>query len=146
VTISGGLAPGESPSPTPVPSGQIGSVDLSLLVNTWPGELYNAFGFVESEDPATASGLRTVPTPVGDTALQWRNAAYAVQWWIFALFALWMWARMVRDETRRARADAEAGDATASDDGSPTASDVVGPAPGDRHRVPAGDNGARDDA
>ena len=47
--------PGESPSPDPVPSGQIGSVDLSQLVNTWPGELYNAFGFVEGEDPATAS-------------------------------------------------------------------------------------------
>ena len=55
LTISGGLAPGESPSPDPVPSGQIGSVDLSLLVNAWPGDLYNAFVFLESEDPATAS-------------------------------------------------------------------------------------------
>jgi surfeit locus 1 family protein len=148
VTISGGLAPGESPSPTPVPSGQIGSVDLALLVNTWPGDLYNAFAFLEGEQPAAASSPTRVPTPVGDTGLQWRNAAYAVQWWIFALFALWMWARMVRDETRRARAEAEAGDPTAS--GAGTASDLVTPAPatapGDRHRVPAGDNGARDDA
>ena len=46
-----------------------------------------------------------MPTPIGETDLQWRNAAYAVQWWIFALFALWMWGRMVRDETRRARAE-----------------------------------------
>ena len=105
LTIRGGLAPGESPSPDPVPAGQIGSVDLSQLVNTWPGELYNAFGFLESESPATASGLATVPTPLGETGVQWRNAAYAVQWWIFAAFALWMWGRMVRDETRRARAE-----------------------------------------
>jgi cytochrome oxidase assembly protein ShyY1 len=131
LTISGGLAPGESPSPDPVPSGQIGSVDLSQLVNTWPGELYNAFGFVEGEDPATASALATVPTPIGETGVQWRNAAYAVQWWIFALFALWMWARMVRDETRRERA------ATTPD---PAAE------PGDKEPVAAGDNGARDDA
>jgi hypothetical protein len=69
--------------------------------------------------------------------VQWRNAAYAVQWWVFALFTLWMWARMVRDETRRARA--EAADGTAA---------VPGPAadPDAKEPVPAGDNGARDDA
>ena len=131
LTISGGLAPGESPSPDPVPAGQIGSVDLSQLVNTWPGELYNAFGFLESESPATASGLATVPTPLGETGVRWRNAAYAVQWWVFAAFALWMWGRMVRDETRRARAEAGPG----------TASGAEGKEP-----VAAGDNGSRDDA
>jgi surfeit locus 1 family protein len=120
-----------------VPSGQIGSVDLSLLVNRWPGELYNAFGFLESEDPPTASGLETVPTPVGDRGVQWRNAAYAVQWWIFAAFTLWMWARMVRDETRRARAEA-APVAEGSLDGAEE--------PGDKEPVAAGDNGSRDDA
>ncbi len=139
LTIAGGLAPGESPSPDPVPSGQIGSVDLSQLVNTWPGELYNAFGFVESEDPATASALATVPTPIGETGVQWRNAAYAVQWWIFALFALWMWVRMVRDETRRERAAAEGAAASGADD-------ERAAEPGAREPVVAGDNGARDDA
>jgi len=114
-----------------VPSGQIGSVDLSLLVNSWPGELYNAFGFIESEHPAAASGLTRVPTPVGDTGVQWRNAAYAVQWWIFAAFTLWMWGRMVRDETRRARAEAAP---------RPKAE------PDDKEPVAAGDNGSRDDA
>ena len=139
VTITGGLAPGESPSPTPVPPGQIGSVDLSLLVNTWPGELYNAFGFVEEESPAQVGQPTRVPTPLGDTGVQWRNAAYAVQWWVFALFALWMWWRMVRDESRRAPAR-EAGDPASGeggDAGGDPASGVV---------VAAGDNGARDDA
>lgn len=131
VTIAGGLAPGESPSPDPVPTGQIGSVDLSQLVNTWPGELYNAFGFLGSQSPATASGLVTVPIPVGETGVQWRNAAYAVQWWIFAAFALWMWGRMVRDETRRSRGGTGLGSAAE---------------PGDSKPVAAGDNGARDDA
>ena len=131
VTIQGGLAPGESPSPDPVPPGQIGSVDLSLLVNTWPGDLYNAFGFVESQTPATASGPTPVPTPLGDTGVQWRNAAYAVQWWVFAAFTLWMWGRMVRDETRRVRAEAAT---------------VTAGEPGDKEPVAAGDNGGRDDA
>ena len=143
LTIGGGLAPGESPSPDPVPSGQIGSVDLSLLVNSWPGELYNAFGFVESENPATASGLTTVPTPVGDTGVQWRNAAYAVQWWVFAAFALWMWARMVRDETRRARAEPPR---VRRAPGRPRGGPRGRGGPGDKEPVAAGDNGARDDA
>jgi surfeit locus 1 family protein len=120
LTISGGLAPGESPVAEPVPEGQIGSVDLSLLVNTWPGDIYNAFVFLEAEDPAAADQPTRVPTPLADTSIQWRNAAYAVQWWVFALFALWVWFRMVREEARR---EAAAGEVVA-----------------------AGDNGARDDA
>ncbi len=98
LTVAGGLAPPESPADTPVGPGQIGSVDTSVLVNTWPGDLYNAFLFLESEDPATGPQLTKVPTPVGTTGIQWRNALYAVQWWVFAAFALWLWWRMVREE------------------------------------------------
>ena len=65
LTIGGGLAPGESPSPDPVPPGQIGSVDLSQLVNTWPGELYNAFGFLESEEPGDGIRAGDRPHPHG---------------------------------------------------------------------------------
>ena len=79
----------------------------------------------------TASGLAIVPTPMGETGVNWRNAAYAVQWWVFAAFALWMWGRMVRDETRRAQAEA-APDTAAGADG--------------KQPVAAGDNGSRDDA
>ena len=118
--ITGGLAPGESPVEDRVTEGRIGSVDLSLLVNTWPGDLYNGFVFLESETPATGPQLTKVPTPLGDTGIRWRNAAYAVQWWIFAAFAVWIWVRLVRDEAaREARGGA---------------------------RVGAGDNGSRDDA
>jgi surfeit locus 1 family protein len=116
LTLSGGLAPGESPVSEPVGEGQIGSVDLSLLVNSWPGDIYNAFLFLESEDPAAAAQPTRVPTPLPDTSIQWRNAAYAVQWWVFALFALWVWFRMVREETLREEALREAGDTGARDD------------------------------
>ncbi len=114
VTVHGGLAPGESPAGvTALPPGQIGSVDLSLLVNTWPGETYNAFLFLEDETPAAGPGaaaadtlntLTHVPTPVADTGLKWRNAAYALQWWVFAGFAAYMWWRMVRDDRDATRA------------------------------------------
>ena len=97
-TLRGGLAPPESAVSGAFPEGQIGSVDTSILVNQWPGDLYNAFLFLEDESPAAGEPLTRVPTPLGATGVQWRNAAYAIQWWFFAAFALWMWVRMVKDD------------------------------------------------
>lgn len=107
LTVMGGLAPGESPvDGGEFARGRLASVDLSVLVNEWPGELYNAFIFLESEQPPPAPGqaLRLVPTPLPSTELNWRNAAYALQWWVFAGFALWMWWRMVKEAHREASA------------------------------------------
>ena len=115
VTVSGSLFPGESTagsaaSEAPLPDGQLPAVDLALLVNRWPGALYNAFVFATAEQPdltsATAPEVERVPPPATEGGgLVWRNAAYALQWWVFALFAAYMWWRMVRD-------DYETGEAT----------------------------------
>jgi len=116
VTVSGTLAPGESPA-TPgtgsagvvLPGGQLAALDLAVLVNRWPGALYNAFVFASAEQPdltsAASPALRRVPppAPVGG-GLAWRNAAYALQWWVFALFAGYMWWRMVRDDYETGKA------------------------------------------
>ncbi|MEO7267603.1 MAG: SURF1 family protein [Knoellia sp.] len=114
VSVTGGLAPPESPyageSP---PEGQLGSIDTSVLVGRWPGELYNAFVFQQTESPAasvtTLGAMQRVPTPTGETGFKWRNAAYALQWWVFALFALYLWWRTVRADTED-EAALEAGD------------------------------------
>jgi surfeit locus 1 family protein len=45
--------------------------------------------------------MERVPPPDLPSGLTLRNAAYALQWWVFALFALWMWVKMVRDDYRR---------------------------------------------
>jgi cytochrome oxidase assembly protein ShyY1 len=104
VTVSGTLAPGESPTNgDPLPAGQMGSVDLSVLVNQWHGAIYNAFVFATGESPeatrTAGSAIERVPPPrLPANGLSWRNAAYALQWWIFAIFAAYMWWRMVRDD------------------------------------------------
>ena len=72
--------------------------------------------------------MQRVPTPSGETGFKWRNAAYALQWWAFALFALYMWWRIVRDEGRE---DAAAQEAAAEE----AAAQEVGA---------SGDNGARE--
>jgi len=129
--LVGSLAPGESPADTPgAPSGSsgsttpadpvLGSIDLSVLVNRWHGDLFNAFAFALEERSATADApldvapLERVPPPApGETGLSWRNAAYALQWWIFAAFAAYMWFRMVRDDAENDRR--QAAPATASE-------------------------------
>ena len=118
VTVSGTLAPGESPAgdgahaDPALADGQLTTLDLSLLVNRWPGTLYNAFVFATAEQPDLTSvaspAVERVPPPalVGG-GLSWRNAGYALQWWVFALFAGYMWWRMVRDDYETQRRETE---------------------------------------
>jgi cytochrome oxidase assembly protein ShyY1 len=113
VQVTGALAPGESPaqapaSPTDAAGPVLGSLDLAVLVNRWPGDLYNGFVFAQEEKaPATgapvvpARGLERVPPPQVSGGIKWRNAAYALQWWVFAAFAAFMWVRMVREDAAR---------------------------------------------
>ena len=104
-----------------LPDGQIAVLDLSFLVNRWPGALYNAFVFATAEQPDVTSvvspAVQRVPPPaqVGG-GLAWRNAAYALQWWIFALFAGYMWWRMVRDDYEDSRQDRSRPDDSNPDD------------------------------
>lgn len=106
VTVTGTLGPGESPKPgAPLPAPQVRSVDLAALVNEWPGDLYNVVVLAAAEsagpntgNPLSPAGLTRVPPPELDAPLNLRNAAYAVQWWVFGIFAIWMWWKMFRAE------------------------------------------------
>lgn len=118
VTVEGTLGPSESPraAATPLPEPQRRSVDLSVLVNEWPGELYNVVLIASAEAAGTAAGagsdpidpgaLSRVPPPRLDADLNLKNAAYAVQWWVFGLFAIWMWWKIVRAEPEAGGEDA----------------------------------------
>ena len=83
--------------------GSSGSVDLSLPGEPLARQIYNVFLFATGESPeatrTAGSAVERVPPPrLPSNGLSWRNAAYALQWWVFALFAACMWWRMVRDD------------------------------------------------
>ncbi len=118
VVVVGTLAPGESPAAAPDLADEgggdgtttvRGSVDLSVLANSWPGELYNAFVFSTMEQAAGAGptpdgSLQAIPPPSFVSAsLDWRNVGYALQWWVFAAFAVAMFVRMVHEDARTGR-------------------------------------------
>jgi cytochrome oxidase assembly protein ShyY1 len=98
VSLTGTIAPAEpAPDGTPesMPAGQIQAADTADVVNLWGGPLYNLLLFPSGPAPA---GLVAVPAPSPDTGggVALLNAAYAVQWWLFALFAVLLWWNMVR--------------------------------------------------
>ncbi len=109
VTVAGSLQPPE-PAPDQAESpgaGQIPAADTADLVNRWGGPIYNvlvfaAAGEAGSGDPGSADSvaLTPVPPPPADEGggLGLRNAAYALQWWLFGAFALLLWWRMVRQD------------------------------------------------
>lgn len=92
--ISAILEPGEG-SGTPLDNNRvIGTLRIPALLNSLPYNLYS--GFAISTSSSTAEGLVLAAPPLPDAS--WtsglRNLMYAFQWWVFGLFALFMWWRM----------------------------------------------------
>ncbi|WP_374928878.1 SURF1 family protein [Kytococcus sedentarius] len=110
VELSGALEAGEEPSTSRGSAeGVHGSVDLAWLANEWPAPIHNGYVFAQevtagSEPVEFAPGdLQVVPPPAPESAgWDWQNAGYALQWWLFALFGVWVAVRMLYDESRRA--------------------------------------------
>ncbi len=94
-TLTGVFLPSEKEPTTPSDSG-LGSLRLARLAQVWPQQLLPGFLTVNS-DLATAAGLRPA---VAELPTQedgpWRNAGYALQWWVFAGFAGFMTVKFVR--------------------------------------------------
>ncbi|HEY3560853.1 MAG TPA: SURF1 family protein [Kribbella sp.] len=120
----------------------LSSLRIPTIVHLVKYRVYDAFvvqtavsaGAVPSPAPAAV-----VPPPPPTDHAGLRNVAYAFQWWIFAAFTLWMWARMVLDAHRSPGSDVDDADAGAgSGSGSGPGS---GPGAGDGERAAAGDQG-----
>ena len=101
ITGTGVLLPSEETDTTtaPLPSGQLPTVRLPLLAQTWPGPLVGGFVTLDAEG-AQAEGLSPVPVDLPEAQGRLRNGAYALQWWVFAAFALGMSIRVARDVGR----------------------------------------------
>ena len=95
----GSGATDEDPSDDVLP--QLRTADLVQLVDQ---DLYGAYA-VASDGIAglPAADLAQLPEAGRFTAL--RNLLYGIEWWVFGGFALFVWWRWVRDETRSPAAD-----------------------------------------
>lgn len=109
-----GALDGTDPASEDVSGNTIGSVSTGQLANIWQGPLYSGYVIATSIDGAPSTPehlpeLEPAATPVLEGGgLNLRNLAYAGEWFIFGGFAIAIWWRMVRDDSRELAA-AEAG-------------------------------------
>lgn len=122
VGVVGRYLPAEGPVPgTELPEGQVGTVSPAQLTNLWDTPLWPGYVAAFAESPAAApfqlaedgtlardaallspelSRLDIDQQPT-DESVNLLNLFYAVEWVVFAGFAVYIWWRFVRDEWQR---------------------------------------------
>jgi cytochrome oxidase assembly protein ShyY1 len=107
VAVTGVLEPSEEPVDRPpgqtagLPAGQVEAVDVTQLIKVWPYPLLTGYLVLTAQAPA-AAGVPThlVAVSSADSALALQNLSYAVQWFLFAAFGIFLWWRLVREDHR----------------------------------------------
>lgn len=117
VTVVGRFLPSEAPmAPADDADPQsMQTVAVAHLINVWADyddrPVY--FAYVTATDPAQGLEAISSPPPEQAVELNWLNIFYAVEWVVFAGFAVFLWYRLVRDAVEREREEAD--EATASE-------------------------------
>ncbi len=115
VSLTGWLQPGEGAGlPDPDPEDDVlPELRIASAIQHVDQDLYGGYVIARDGTPpgALAGDLEPVtpaslPEPEATTKL--RNILYAIEWWVFGGFALFLWWRWVRDELDRVRAAAAA--------------------------------------
>jgi surfeit locus 1 family protein len=82
------------------PATELTAVQVPVLAQRWPGPLVDGYVILSGVD-ASEQGLEPAEASLPTGRGRLRNGAYALQWWVFAAFAVGMAIRMARDQGRR---------------------------------------------
>ncbi len=82
------------------PATELTAVQVPVLAQRWPGPLVDGYVILSGPD-ASEQGLEPAEANLPTGRGRLRNGAYALQWWVFAAFAVGMAIRMARDQGRR---------------------------------------------
>ena len=117
IEVTGRLLPSEAPlTGIDAGPGRASAVSVAELINIWEVSSYPGFVAASSEAAggsdvsAAASGGAVKPLNVGPQPpaekINWMSLFYALEWVVFAGFALFIWWRLVKDDYRRDLEDA----------------------------------------
>lgn len=127
--VSGWLQASEADAPDPHPTDDVlPSMRIASITQHVDADLYS--GYVVSRTPD--SGLRAVTpgsVPPVSTTTSLRNFLYALQWWFFAGFAVYIWLRWCRDQLELARQSPEEGQEDGPSEGPPDPYPSADPVP-----------------
>jgi cytochrome oxidase assembly protein ShyY1 len=102
VTVVGRLQGSEAPGGL-AGDGRVNTVSAAELLNQWGGPVYA--GYLAVTEVEDGGPLRAVPVQGSeDGGFRLLNFSYALQWWVFAVFAVLLWWRMLRDSYLRENA------------------------------------------
>ncbi len=105
VTVEGRYYPAESPDQDAYTKGEFSAVAPARFVNTWKAfddRMY--IGYVVADGTtAQAADLGTIAdrAPTREIQFDWLNLFYAIEWVVFAGFAVFLWYRFVKDAFER---------------------------------------------
>ena len=117
IEITGRYLPTEAPTEDDYEAGEQNSASVAAFVNQWaelPGAVYG--GYLVSATAAPGLDVIDSPVPSGEVTLNWLNIFYAVEWVVFAGFAVFLWFRLVKDAWEREEEEREEAEATAEAD------------------------------
>lgn len=119
VTITGRFLPGEAPElpDEDGPSTVQTTVAPSALINLWANFTDQSVFTGYIVDGVAPAGLDVIDSPIPEigASLNWLNIFYAIEWVVFAGFAVFLWYRLVRDAVEREAEDAEQAEKAAAD-------------------------------
>lgn len=103
---TGRYLPTESPQSSDFEAGERSALAVPELVNLWadPGPVYG--GYLVLSEPTPGLEPIRADAPEREVTLNLLNVFYAIEWVLFAGFAIYLWYRLVRDAVERAEAEA----------------------------------------
>ncbi|RKR75459.1 SURF1 family protein [Frondihabitans australicus] len=108
ISIGGRYLPTEAADDGKFQQGLLTVISVPQLINRWSdvsGDVYN--GYVVAD--RTWGGMTAIysPKPIDKATLNWLNIFYAVEWVVFAGFAIFLWYRLVKDDFERIHEEAD---------------------------------------
>ena len=97
----GRYLPPEEPQSSDFEEGRRSALSVAELVNLWdePGPVFG--GYLVLAEPLDGLDPIRADAPEREVTLNWLNVFYAIEWVLFAGFAIYLWYRLVRDAVER---------------------------------------------
>jgi surfeit locus 1 family protein len=108
VPIEGRYIPAEGPQDSDFEHGKLSTMTPGAFLNTWktPDVAGVYGGYLTSAEAAAGLTRIDSPKPSSDVEVNLLNIFYAVEWVVFAGFAIFLWYRLVRDAWEREQEEA----------------------------------------
>lgn len=107
VTLTGRYLPSEVASDSDFEAGERNAISVADLINVWPDAVPVYGGYLVLDDAPEPLETIYSPVPSQEISLNLLNIFYAIEWVLFAGFAVYLWYRLVQDVVEK-----EAGEPT----------------------------------